>query len=287
MYNIQIEDMDLYQIAHSGQCFRMESIKEKAGIWRIASSKDYVEAVKTSEGFLFSCRESEFKEKWSHYFDLETDYSSFKKSVAPEDGYLQEAVKAGWGVRILNQELWEMLVTFLISQNNNISRITKSVSMLCSRFGERRVGKGLMLDLKGGFLEVEREYFTFPEPERILEAGLSGLGEISLGYRDKYIVKLAERLNGEEGKNWLLSLKEADYEQAHALLMEQYGIGKKVADCVCLFGLHHIGAFPMDTHIKQIISAHYPGGFPIERYEGYAGVLQQYMFYYKVNRLEA
>ena len=69
------------------------------------------------------------------------------------------------------------------------------------------------------------------------------------------------------------------------MLMEQYGIGRKVADCVCLFGLHHVGAFPVDTHVRQILEVHYPKGFPQERYQGYAGILQQYMFYYKVNQI--
>ena len=82
-----------------------------------------------------------------------------------------------------------------------------------------------------------------------------------------------------------MQLKGAEYEEAHRLLTQQYGIGKKVADCVCLFGLHHIGAFPVDTHVKQILEDHYPRGFPLKRYEGCAGIFQQYMFYVKVNRL--
>ena len=84
---------------------------------------------------------------------------------------------------------------------------------------------------------------------------------------------------------WIEDLKKQDYENAHSMLTEQYGIGKKVADCVCLFGLHHIGAFPVDTHVKQILEQHYPQGFPLKKYQGYAGILQQYMFYYKVNKL--
>lgn len=283
MYRIQIDHMDLEQIAKSGQCFRMCRREEGGNAWAIAASGEYVEAVKEQDSFLFSCKETEFKDKWAAYFDMQTDYGGFKKQVASDDSYLKEAVKMGWGVRILNQELWEMIVTFLISQNNNISRITGSVNGLCKRFGARKKGLGLSLTTDGNWIEAERSYETFPEPEQIAGAGMEGLSGLGFGYRDKYILAIAEKCSGPEGRAWLKQLKEADYENAHSLLTEQYGIGRKVADCICLFGLHHIGAFPVDTHVKQILKNHYPKGFPLERYQGYAGILQQYMFYYKVN----
>lgn len=285
MYRIQIKDMDFEQIARSGQCFRMEQSEEAHGVWRIAAAGEYVEAVKENDGFLFSCGEKEFKETWAGYFDLQTDYGGFKKRVDSEDSYLKEAMEWGWGVRILHQDLWEMLVTFLISQNNNITRITGSVKELCKRFGEKRKGLGLTMSSDGGWAETERTYDAFPEPESLFTAGLKGLSGLGLGYRDKYILSIAKACSGPEGKEWLLRLKEADYKGAHSLLMEQYGIGRKVADCICLFGLHHVGAFPVDTHVRQILEVHYPQGFPLERYQGYAGILQQYMFYYKVNQI--
>lgn len=284
MYRIQIEDMDIEQIARSGQCFRMGKQAEEAGVWTVAAAGEYVETVKDGDYFLFSCEKKEFEEKWAGYFDLQTDYGGYKKNVASDDAYLKAAMKCGWGVRILNQDLWEMIVTFLISQNNNIARIKGSVDGLCRRLGREKKGTGLRLS-PGGWEERERIYYTFPEPEAIVRAGMEGLSGLGLGYRDKYILKAAERCSGPEGAAWLKTIREADYEMAHGLLMEQYGIGRKVADCVCLFGLHHIGAFPVDTHVKQILENHYPHGFPMKRYQGYAGILQQYMFYYKVNKL--
>ncbi|MFT4107414.1 MAG: DNA glycosylase [Lacrimispora sp.] len=285
MYRISIEDMDLEQIARSGQCFRIRKREENNGVWSIAAAGNYVEAVMEEDCFLFSCGEEEFLEIWSGYFDLQTDYSGYKKNVEPEDAYLREAVKLGWGVRILNQDLWEMIVTFLISQNNNITRITGSVEALCSRFGVKKTGTGLTVSGDGTWKEEERSYYTFPEPEAIKEAGPLGLSGLGLGYRDKYIWSMAEKCSGEPGNVWLCDLKRQGYEKAHSMLTEQYGIGKKVADCICLFGLHHIGAFPVDTHVKQILEQHYPQGFPLKKYQGYAGILQQYMFYYKVNKL--
>lgn len=281
MVRIQIKDLDLKQIAQSGQCFRLKMLE--SGIWSIAALGEYAEAVQDGEDFLFSCSKETFQAVWQDYFDLDTDYGAFKNSVAPEDAYLREAVKAGWGVRILKQDLWEMLVTFLISQNNNIARITASVDALCKRYGACCRGVGFKRLEDGLLLEEERSYWAFPKPEIIAGAGLEGLSGLGLGYRDKYLLAIAKRCGGQEGKAWLDRLKGADYQEAHSLLMEQYGIGRKVADCVCLFGLHHVGAFPVDTHIKQILKAHYPAGFPMERYKGYGGILQQYLFYYKRN----
>jgi len=138
MYRIQIKDMDFEQIARSGQCFRMEGREDENGVWTIAAGGEYVEAVKDGDSFLFSCGEREFKETWAGYFDLQTDYDGYKKHVDSNDTYLRDAMEWGWGVRILQQDLWEMLVTFLISQNNNITRITGSVKELCKRYGDKR-----------------------------------------------------------------------------------------------------------------------------------------------------
>lgn len=285
MYRIKIEDMDLGQIAQSGQCFRMK--EQEHGIWSVAAGGEYIEAVKEGEEFIFSCDKPEFQLIWSSYFDLEEDYGGYKKRVPSEDTYLREAIRCGWGVRILRQDFWEMLITFLISQNNNIPRIKGSVAGLCERFGSEKTGRGLMLSASGSWEETTCSYYTFPSPESIAIAGLSGLSGLGLGYRDKYLLSIAEHCSGSEGEKWMSGLKEADYETAHTMLQKQYGIGKKVADCVCLFGLHHVGAFPVDTHVKQILTAHYPNGFPLKRYEDCAGILQQYMFYHKINRLAA
>lgn len=286
MYRIQINHMDLDQIARSGQCFRFEKKEGHGDIFSIAAAGNYVEAVKEDDSFLFSCEEEEFHRFWAGYFDLEADYGGYKSHVDSQDTYLKEAVKWGWGVRILKQDLWEILITFLISQNNNITRIRNSVKKLCTQFGEEKQGKGLTLLADGSFMEEERIYYTFPTPQALKAAGTIGLSSMSLGYRDKYILSVAEFASEPEGNAWLMELLDADYSKAHEMLLKQYGIGKKVADCVCLFGLHHVGAFPIDTHVKQILESHYPQGFPLERYQGYAGILQQYMFYYKLNHVQ-
>ena len=228
----------------------------------------------------FSCSPQEFDSYWYNYFDLSTDYGAMKRAVDPKDSFLMSAISYGGGIRILRQDLWETILCFLISQNNNITRIRNSVDSLCRRYGERLEPEGF---LTGEESLSERDFYSFPEPEKIAAGGLEGLQGLGLGYRDKYILAMAKRCCNGSGKEFFHSLQNADYEEAIAILTGEFGIGRKVADCICLFALHHIGAFPVDTHVKQILAAYYPKGFPFERYQGFAGVIQQYMFYYKLS----
>ena len=264
MYEIKLKDLDLNQIMNSGQCFRMKMSAE--GVCSVTAADKYVEIEQNGDHFTFSCSREEFETVWYPYLDLQTDYGTIKAGVDKKDEYLLRAVEYGWGIRILRQDLWEMIITFLISQNNNVSRIRNSVEILCSQLGERR-------SLAGGAV-----YYAFPQPEAVLEAGMERLGSMGLGYRDKYIMKMAECVA--KGDLNLDALRSAGYEEAHQMLTAQYGLGKKVADCVCLFGLHHVDAFPVDTHIKKILDRFYPDGFPYENYRGVLGIIQQYMFYY-------
>lgn len=285
MYETEIKNMDLGQLAKSGQCFRMRPAAEMehGGIWSAAAGGQYVEIMQEGSHFLFSCEKDEFDGGWRSYFDMDTDYEAVKRSVDPEDEYLQAAMAFGGGVRILRQDLWEMIITFLISQNNNISRIRNSVDALCAKFGEKKTGVGLIVEPDGRVKEAEKMYDSFPEARAVAAGGPEGLAGLGLGYRDKYIWTMAEKCSGPGGAKWLDDLRAADYHTAHGMLTAEFGIGRKVADCICLFGLHHVEAFPVDTHVKQIVNAYYPGGFPLGRYQGYAGILQQYMFYYKLN----
>lgn len=285
MFETEIANMDLGQLARSGQCFRMRPVREEGAksIWSVAAGDRYVEILQEGSRFLFSCGEEEFERTWRSYFDMDTDYEAVKRSVDREDAYLQAAMAYGGGVRILRQDLWEILVTFLISQNNNISRIKNSVDVLCRKFGDKKIGTGLALRPDGSVTGTERAYDAFPGASAVVSGGPEALADLGLGYRDKYIWAIAERCSGPDGAAWLEALRQCDYHTAHGMLTAEFGIGKKVADCVCLFGLHHVEAFPVDTHVKQIVKAYYPDGFPLERYRGYAGILQQYMFYYKLN----
>ena len=261
-----IPDFDLDQIARSGQCFRFRPLGERH--YALVAGGRYLEVSQQGQAVRFDCPEEEFEAVWRPYFDLDADYGRYKNAVAKRDKYLQSAIAAAGGLRILRQELWETIVCFIISQQNNIARITKCVENLCLLFGETCYNKS------------KQVYNAFPSAERLAACTADELAPIRLGYRAKYIVAAARQVAS--GEVDLDAVRRMDYAHAKAELMRLTGVGVKVAECICLFALHHIDAFPIDTHIRQMLDAHYPKGFPLRRYRGFAGVMQQYAFYYEL-----
>lgn len=261
-----LTDFDIDQIARSGQCFRFRPLGEQH--YALVAGGRYVEIRQQGQIVRFDCPEEEFEAVWRPYFDLEADYSRYKSAVAKRDKYLQSAVAAGGGLRILRQDLWETIVCFIISQQNNIARITKCVENLCLLFGETCYNRS------------KQVYNAFPTAERLAACTADELAPIRLGYRAKYILAAARQIAS--GEVNLDAVRRMDYVHAKAELMRLTGVGVKVAECICLFALHHIDAFPIDTHIRQMLDAHYPKGFPLRRYKGFAGVMQQYAFYYEL-----
>lgn len=275
MITKHLQDFDIHQIASSGQCFRLRPTgpeEKNKNLYTLTAFGRYLEIAQEERNsgveVCFSCTEEEFDGLWSDYFDLGTDYGSIKKAIDPADAYLREAARLGSGIRILRQELWETIVTFIISQQNNISRIQKCVDILCREFGE--TGR----DFRGN------PYQIFPTAQALSRASEEELRRLGLGYRAPYLVKTARM--AAEGEIDLGALAGMDYEGATEQLLKLCGVGKKVADCISLFALHHIEAFPVDTHIQAMLRR-YPEGFPFERYKGFAGVLQQYAFYYELH----
>lgn len=266
MIKRKAENLNLAQICQSGQCFRM---KEKSdGLFSVIAGKHYLELEQQGEECAFYCDEAEFHDFWEEYFDLKEDYASYIEKIAPDDTYLKNAAEFGSGIRILRQDLWEMIVSFLISQQNNIARIRRCIENICERYGERLVN---------GHGEV---FYTFPMPEMLADLKENALMECNLGYRSKYVVRTAKSVV--TGEIDLEAVSRLPYRETREELLKLYGVGKKVADCICLFALHKLEAFPVDTHIDQALQAHYKSGFPMNRYQGFQGVLQQYIFYYEL-----
>ncbi|MCR5357013.1 MAG: 8-oxoguanine DNA glycosylase [Lachnospiraceae bacterium] len=264
---VKIQNMDLSQIADSGQCFRWNRLNE--GVYEIIAFDRYLKIEQNGSVFNFSCNEDEWKEVWASYFDAGTDYAAIGKRIEGSgDTYLKEAYAHGSGIRILRQDLWEVIVSFIISQNNNIKRIRGSIEAICDK-----AALPLLNDAPAG-------KYRLPGPFDVAEDFFIDR-ELGLGYRDEYLTKMYEYARMSD--SFPDKLKLLDNKGAFNELKSFKGIGDKVANCICLFGLHHIDAFPIDTHIKQILNAHYPGGFDFERYKGYAGIIQQYMFNYKLN----
>ena len=261
-----VDYFDIRQICDSGQCFRMTQRDENT--YSVIASGRYLEIEQNREGLVFSCGEEEFEEFWRGYFDLDRDYGAYMATVNPNDRYLVNAIQFGSGIRILHQDLWEMTASFLISQQNNIARIRRCIQNLCERYGEERP------DPRG------ESYYTFPVPEALAYLPEDELKECNLGYRSKYVVRTARSIA--KGAVRLEEIQGMRYQDAKAELLKLYGVGEKVADCICLFGLHHLEAFPKDTHILQALEKHYKRGFPRRRYKGYEGVMQQYVFYWEL-----
>lgn len=260
---VNIDHFDSILIADSGQCFRWKKISDNTV--RVVSFGKVLEIVKVSSGYDLSCSLEEWESVWAEYFDMSTDYCSIEKKIRScGDKHLCESFEAGKGIRILRQDLWEIIISFLISQNNNIGRIKNSVEALCRTSGIKIPGY---------------EEYAFPGPGDI-DSSMFEKVNLGLGYRVPYLREMYEfaSLN----PDWLSYLKTLDYEGARAELLKRKGIGPKVADCICLFGLHHIEAFPIDTHVKQLLSKYYPAGFDFEYFDGVAGIIQQYLFYYEI-----
>lgn len=256
----EIDHFNVKQTAESGQCFRWKVIDENTvsipAFGKILTIKSL-----GNEKFELDCTEEEFKSLWSDYLDLDTDYCKIGELVyKSKDNHLIEAFERGCGIRILRQDLWEVIISFLISQNNNIPRIKGSIEAVCRA--------------------ADLPNMAFPKPRQI-DVNVFDDRSLGLGYRNVYLREMYEFAG--ENPEWLKKLKILSYEDARAELLRRKGIGPKVADCICLFGLHHIEAFPIDTHVKQLLAKYYGNGFDHEFFKGYAGVIQQYLFYYEIN----
>ena len=240
-----------------GQAFRF--LPSPNGYCGVAMGR-YLEVSQSDDGTFLHCSREDFETVWQDYFDLKRDYSAIK--IPSEDSFLTAAREYGSGIRILKQEPFEALCSFIISQCNNIPRIRGIISRLCELGGER----------------LENGLYTFPSSLRVEELGLEGLSLLRAGYRAPYLLGAARAVNS--GALDLDSLKAMPTVQARQELLKREGVGRKVADCVLLYGLGHTDAFPVDVWIKRVIDEKYGGSFPLERYDGFAGIIQQYMFYY-------
>lgn len=261
------DDFDLEKIADSGQCFRWKRQADTKTVRILhASSCLYITPL-GRDRYELTCSSEEYEQIWKNYFDLKEDYGLIRAKIdQASDPFLWAACEQEKGIRILRQDPWEMLITFIISQNKNIPAIRRSVEFLAESCGEKKI------DSRGV------EYYAFPTPGAIVSLSDEALKACKLGYRCSYVRRAAEAVA--EGKLDLQSLLSADEECTLQELTSLYGVGSKVANCISLFGLHHLDAFPKDVWIKRVLSQEYPEGYPFAAYSPYNGVYQQYMFAY-------
>ena len=272
MFRIEYPYLDMKKIADSGQIFRFNVYDDEFSL--VAGDK-LLFIKEDKNGYILSCSEKEFNEFWLDYFDLSLDYGDFEKNIPKTDVFLKDAAKYSYGIRILNQDKWEMLISFIISQRKSIPAIKSSIEKLAKVYG-KKIDMKIPEFIKN--IDADTEFYTFPTPKELANADIEALNACSLGYRSPYIEASAKAVYRKDID--LNAIDSLDDEELLKALMSLKGVGIKVANCVALFGYHRIAAFPIDVWIKRMIDEHYDGEFPLELYKGYAGVIQQYIFYY-------
>jgi N-glycosylase/DNA lyase len=264
------KNINIMQIADSGQCFRMNKINEAEDriTYALIAYGRYLELTQVSEDIVeLSCDEEEYREVWKEYFDLSYDYGHIVQTLLEgEDQFLKQAAEYGKGIRILQQEPFEAAISFIISQNKNIPAIKNCIEGISKRYGEKRVSTNGV------------EYYTFPAPEALAMAEREELRTLKTGYRDEYIIKASQAIV--QGAIDFNKLKQSSFETSVETLKTLHGVGDKVANCIALYGLHHIEGFPVDVWILRVLKEIYNNNFDKTKYMGYAGIVQQYMFYY-------
>lgn len=278
MFVIEAPYFSLDQTYLSGQIFRW--VRVQAGKYIIPHGERVLKVEQVRNRLIMDCNEREFYDHWFDYFDLATDYGSLNEKLKFCTEYLKICSVRGSGIHIIKQDLFETIITFIVSQQQSIPRIRAILDKLCSICG---------LVHRQGMKECGRvTWYEFPTPEEILEHK-DQLKSCGLGYREDYIINICESIV--DGWLDLELLKELSYEEAKEYLMQFDGIGPKVADCICLYSLHHMQAFPVDTHIKEIMEREFGMDDPESARDwnfpelmGYEGLVQQYMFYNEINK---
>ena len=261
------DDFDLHKIASCGQCFRAKALDD--GRFRFITG-DHVLYIGSAgeDTFLVSCGVDEWNGVWAPYFDISRSYRELRADRYRKHEFVQRAMDCGCGLRILRQDPWEMLVTFIISQRKSIPAIARSVEALAEKFGH----------------PIETEYervYSFPTPEEMRDATEEELAGCGLGYRTPYVRDALRRVVS--GELDLDSIAEYGDEELFQELQSVYGVGRKVADCVCLFGYGRVSRAPIDVWISRAIREECGGENPFPLFEGDAGIIQQYIFYYEKN----
>lgn len=273
-----VKSFEPVHIFECGQCFRWD--KEIDGSYTGVFKNNVINVKKNGQNILFKgiC-DGNIKETCTDYFDLNTDYEKIKNELSQIDNYLKNSIEYGQGIRILKQDLWETLLSFIISANNNIPRIKTIIEKISKKYGKTIKYNG-------------RDYYTFPEPEMLKNVTVQQFRELGLGFRDVRIYETVQKTLSKE-----INLEELKNENNTDILREKLlkipGVGPKVADCVMLFSLKKFEVFPVDVWVKRVISELYYENiaqqpktiqkFAKEQYGNLAGLAQQYLFYWRRN----
>ena len=277
-----LKKFNIKQILECGQCFRWEKVSDTNYI--VVAYRKVIEIVQEDDNVtIYNTNLKDFEEIWKDYFDLETDYSIIKDELA-KDELLSKSVEFGYGIRILNQEPFEILISFIVSARNSIPAIMKTIKKISERWGDK-------IEYKGN------TYYAFPTPNQIKEAQLEEIKETGASFRSKYILDTIGRVNealenpnDEELSIYNLEyIKSLDTDECHVALQKFMGVGAKVADCIMLFSMAKKSAFPVDVWVKRAMIHFYVAPdvslnkirvFGRDKFGELSGLAQQYLFYY-------
>ena len=279
-----IKNFDISKIFDCGQCFRFEPVehsKHEKEFSGIAMGKFVSFAQDGDTLTIYGSNTEDYENIWKRYLDIERDYDAVDKDILSscDNAALAEAVKYGNGIRILAQDPFECIISFIISQNNNIPRIKKIIESLCKECGEPIE---LSQEMKK-HVSVSSSLCTFPSAAAIYSLGVDGLFELKTGFRAKYIYDaVSKSIDGSISIDEILL--EPDVELAIDKLCQVKGIGRKVASCALLFGFGKYDAFPVDVWMKRVAVKYFGeegNELTANAFGSYAGIAQQYLFYYE------
>lgn len=268
---IKVNNFNLRDSLLSGACFRV--IEEEDGSFTNILSDRVINIKQVNDELIIkSNKEDKLKEKIINYFDLNRDYNKINKCLINYDYEFKDIIDKCSGYHILNQDSFEMCISYIISQNNNVKRISSSINKLCELYGKK-------------VLFNNKEYYLFPTYDSIKNINEKDLDIIKIGFRNKYIIDFLSKYDE------LNNLEELKTEDAFNKLLTVKGIGPKVASCILLFGYKRLDVFPIDTWVKQFVSKRYNikdnfndiYALTKEKYKEYSGLAIQYMYHYNRN----
>lgn len=269
----------VYKTFDCGQCFRFDPVSDPRHGYAVAgvAHGKYIKIAQDEPGSVtvYGITDDEYYTFFCRYLALDTDYDEIDRVIAaalPENSaeraYICACIESSRGIRILAQEPWETLCSFIISQNNNIPRIKKIIRAMSEKYGSQI-----------GVFDGKAE-FAFPTAEALAAAGVDEIFALRTGFRAKYIYDCASKYS--LGEIDTARIFESDnYEECEKILENISGVGPKVAACALLFGFGKTDAFPIDVWIKKVIAAHFPDGLDYHVFGKYAGIAQQYLFYHE------
>ena len=277
-----IENQDSFNITHifeCGQCFRWNRIDENTYIGVI--KRAVIKVKQEGNKIIFTGNsEKNFKDTINYYFDLNTNYTEYKNKLSNIDGFMEESIKFGDGIRILKQDLWECIISFIISANNNIPRIKKIIERISKEYGKE-------IEFEGNI------YYEFPTPEELSKASIEDLRALGTGFRDKRIFNTTKMILEKKVDLEKITKFETSEEMREDLLKLD-GVGPKVADCILLFSLKRLDVFPIDVWVRRVMNDLYIHNeieekvnkqqlqkLAEEKFGNLAGMAQQYLFYWK------